>query len=263
MSLDPAKIFSKNAVNEDDTLALSHSSASAPYLYDGDPLSKWISSGANSDATEISIEVVFYEGSQAIDRDIDALVLLNHNLKAPTIEYFTGGAYAGVASVTPSNPLVLANNVIRFTKVTTSKMRIRCSTTQITNAEKFIGELILCEALITLGNDFESFDPQPRQKKKEIVLGDGSIHQYLTKCGPNRTTKFGLRGKYWANATPDTHLDALKLIIESGDAFMFQPESTARPQDWFQCHWVGPLICRYKSNVKTAGYLIDVNVREV
>lgn len=116
------------------------------YLY-------WISEGSDDTTTE-TYELRFGES-----KDIDRIILNRHNFKAFTVEYWDGAAWADFADVvTPSgtktNITETANtettNYYEFTSVSTEKIRVSIDTTQTTNAEKYIYEVIATEEIGTL-----------------------------------------------------------------------------------------------------------------
>ena len=75
-------IYSKNYINtvDSDVFSVSSGAASISNACERDNISKYSSSGANSDATPVTIQVTFYEGTVAANRTIDTFLLVNQNL---------------------------------------------------------------------------------------------------------------------------------------------------------------------------------------
>jgi hypothetical protein len=252
------KIYKKNYVSPGCVLSISSGSATGVKLYDRDIASKWISSGANNDATTVTIQVDFYEGLVAIQRTIDTLILINHNLKNWLYDYWDGSAWQNLYTNAAD---AATTRVVSHTQVTTYKVRITVTATQSTNAEKFIGEMVSTLLQLDIGQDFASYKPGYRSKMKELMLGDGSITRVFIRPTPNRVQKYGARAtlKYISDATVATFYS----IKESGDPFLWYPESTRRPTEIFYCHWANDWDAQYSSGFKGSGWDINLDLKEV
>jgi hypothetical protein len=251
-------IYSKNYIFRDCTFTLSHGDAVGGYLYDRDPNSVWISDGADDDATQISIQVDFYEGGVAQDRTIDRFFLINHNLKTWTLEYWNGSTWV---TLTSESADAAANTFKTFAATTTTKIRLTATATQIVDAEKYIGEMIACSLALTIGEEMAQYDTQFREKTKELVMGDGSIHYQITRHSPYRTQKYGARVRF--NYLSASTLADLQEIKEAGQSFLWQPESSNRPQDIYYVHWTGPFDAQFSSLYKGSGYNLSLTLKEV
>lgn len=148
--MNALKIFSENYVNGDCGITFSSGIATGAYLYDQKRATQWISSGSN-DATAESIAITFknWQGS-TVTRTFDRIVLLGHNIKSAAFDYWDSGTSAWVeitaaamSDVDDSDTLIeLASTV------STTQVRVRPATTQSANAEKYIGELKICQKII-------------------------------------------------------------------------------------------------------------------
>ena len=94
------KIFSENFLNQYDTIAVVSGDAMKGYLYDQKQDTQWSSSGSD-DVTEESIDITFlnWQG-EAGDHTFDRIIILNHNLKAITADYWNGAAWVAIAEAT-------------------------------------------------------------------------------------------------------------------------------------------------------------------
>ena len=258
-SQEPPKIYTKNYINADDVFTFSHGGTSG-YLHDSDPLSKLLSSGANADTTTMSVVIQFYEGSVATTRTIDTFFLLNHNYKTWALYYWDTDTSAWVSAASETVDAA-ANTVKSFTAFTTSQIKIEVSATQVANAEKYAGEMIACALTLNVGYDMAAYTPKFREKKKELQLGDGSVHQVLTRFTPYRTQKYdaNVQLKFVAYATKEL----LRAIKEAGMPFLWQPEPTSRPEDVRYVHWWNAFDAKFVSSYKTAGFVINMELREV
>lgn len=253
------KIYTKNYVNTDDTFTVSSGAAAISNIYDRDKVSQWGSSGANSDSTTVTIEVAFFEKTTAVSRTIDTLLLLNHNLAAFTVYYWDGTTYQSWATGTAA--AAGANNLISLSSQTTSKVKLTMLTTNPSNAEKAIGEFILCALQLDIGLDPVSYKVQYRQKIKQITLGDGSLHQASVFWTANRSEKYEAKVNF--ENLPAATRDLLAAIKEAAQPFLWYPESITKPDDIFLVNWYAPYAWDYNSLYKGAGVNIGLDLREV
>ncbi len=251
------KIWSKGFVTADCLVTVSHSDAVKPALYDRDNASKWISDGANDDTTEVSIEVEFFEGLTAVDREIDRLLLINHNLK--NWEFFTwdGEDWVSQAAETDDDE---DTTLKTFTPVTTSKIRLVCDETQTADAEKFVGELIVAKETIAL-EDFDDISVRYRERSREMILADGTLHRIFTPWSANRTEKYECR--FRLDNVIGTPRETLKSLCEAKASFLFYPESDFRPDEIFLVLWIGGYQEQYSSSIKGYGVSIPVEIKEI
>lgn len=255
------KIFTKNYVNSICDITVSSGDEFKGRLYDNDKASVWITDGENSDATESSVIVLFKEGEDELPRIIDTVMLINHNLEDPILEYWDGSAYQSLDTETDLTSGVAT--VFEFNEVTTSRIRIRNSQTITTNQEKYIGELIACLLQLEFTediNDLSAYDVTVAQKSYEIMLGDGSTHRTIVKHSPNRASKFQTRVR--VDYVVEEDLDTLLAIRDEGLSILFQPESVARPDEVYSCH-IYSLQYKYNSTSKAAGFQVSLDIREI
>lgn len=252
------KIYTRNYITADNVYTISHGSSTKANLYDYDKDTKFLTTGANSDATTVSLQVDFYEGSVAISRTIDTLMLLNHNLKTWTAYYWDGSAWQSWATESAD---AAANTIKSNTSRTTLKIKIEVTATQTVDAEKYLGELVVCALLLNIGTELESYEPNWREKAKELVMGDGSIHTVTTRFTSNRTQKYGAKVsfRFLALAT----VNSLLSIKQANQPFLWYPESTQRVDDIYLVRWAGPFKQKYATKYKTAGYVLEMDLREV
>ena len=258
MSTEP-KIFTKNYISKDNTFVATHGQASTPYLYDADPATKWLTSGANDDDTLVSIIVTFYEGSVAATRTIDRFMLLNHNLKTWNLYYWH--SVDGWTALCNETADAAANTIKSFTAVATTSLKLEVTATQTVDAEKYIGEMIACALTMDIGYDFSSYEEEWREKKTSLTMADNSIHMIYMKFTANRYTKYG--AKCMLSYLPVATLDNLQTIKEACAPFLFQPESITRPEKIYFVHWTNPWAPRYVTSYKGVGYQLPIEVDEV
>lgn len=254
------KIFTKNYVHEDDVFSISHGSAEFPNAYDRDVISQFIATGSELDSTTVTAEIVFMDGVDAVDRDIDTIMLLNHNLKAWKLEYWDGAAWAAIPGVT-FTVNAEANQVISFTKVNTTKVLLTATSTIVADATKKIGELIICALTLQFGNDLSSYAETHAEMVSEYEMIDGTVERAVTKWTANRFSKYGCRWE--VSAISVTERDALFAVKEDTAPFLWQPESIQRPYRVFFVQWSSGWAEEYYTTIKTTGYNIKGTFKEV
>lgn len=254
------RIYTKNYITGDNAYTISHGASTKANLYDYDKDTKFQTTGANDDATLVSIIVEFYEGTSAISRTIDAMFLLNHNLKNWTAYYWDGAAWQTWTSETGNTG---ANSIkTGLTSRTTSKIKIECDVTIVADAEKFIGEFMVCALRLDIGTDMMPYEGDWRDQAKELTMGDGSDHEILTRFTRNRTEKYGAKAVF--DYLSESTLESLLSIKQTGQPFLWYPETTQRPDEIYLCRWKGRFNPRYSiPSVKTSGYHLEMEVREV
>lgn len=252
------KIFTKNYVNADSPVTASFGQASAANLFDRDRASKWQSSGANDDDQGIGIVVEFYEGATPVSRTIDTLMLLNHNLRHWALFAWDGSSWT---LMTSDAATVDSDTFASFTPYTTTKILLEADDTQVADAEKFIGELVVCALTLNVGRDLDSYEQKYRERSRELQLGDGGIHKQVTRWAQNRTQRYEARvGFRFVNEADRATLKALR---EVGEPFLWQPESTYRPTEIYLVHWSSPWSERYETGYKGSGIQVQLELREV
>jgi hypothetical protein len=252
------KIYTRNYVDGNGTFVCSHGSTFVARLYDFDRFSKYITSGANSDATEMIIEHDFKEAGIAISRTIDSIILLNHNLKDPTTEYWDGSNWQ---TFTISSGLTSSHNSFEGGTITTTKIRVRCSTTQSTNQEKYVGEMIACALTLDIGVDFEGYNVTYSRKSYSVALANGGKHRSFVKYAASRSQKYHARIKF--RYVSSTKLETLRQLAEAGNAFLWVPEYTTAIQEIFYVNWVNGLTYQYVDKYKGAGFDLDMELEEI
>ena len=149
----PPKIFSKSLclLKDGASITVTTGTPSADFAIDQNEETVWRSSGS-SDASTEEIEVEF------TSTEINRILLLGHNLKGYNIQYDVSGVWTDFTSVVGLDgslasvvETAFADNTsyYEFAAVTTTKIRIQATTTQVADAEKYIGQIIVCTELGT------------------------------------------------------------------------------------------------------------------
>ena len=254
------KIYTKNFVDGECVFSVSHGSALIENIFDFDKNSQWFSDGVSDDnAVEVSIVINFMSAGQSVQRTLNRIILINHNLKDPTFEYYDGSAWQTLVT---GSSLASGTTIFIFTQRTTTAIRLRCSTTQSADEFKEIGELIATLLSFEPSYEMVNYDVTFNQRKSfELMLADGAIHKTTVMFSQNRSAKYEANVRFDFLATSE--LESLMAIRDAGQAFLWQPESTQRPDEVYLVNWVSAFKQQYISSYKGAGYRVDISLKEV
>ncbi len=99
--------------------------------------SSWITTGS-TDAANTTLEVDFVDTISISD-----ILIVSHNLKAYTIQYWSGIAWVDFSTVISETTNTESTNHYNFTSVASSKIKIIITGTQVVDADKYIKQLIV------------------------------------------------------------------------------------------------------------------------
>lgn len=197
--------------------------------------------------------------------------ILNHNIKHNSANSLKitddgsgssfPGALTNITKTEFTDPAGRSHTFFKFDQITVDSIAMLAKETEIADQQKGIAEIIVTRQRVNLTDDFSSYDKRYREKIKEITLGDGSVHKVVVFAvnGRNMRYEANCQFKFVSEAT----VEAMFQLKDSGDTFLFQPESLTRPQDVFLCHWAGSWDVKYSSSYKGAGYTVNMQVKEV
>jgi len=125
------------------------------YMRNRKNTSAWITTGS-TDAAGTIIDV-----NMGSSFSIDTIILIGHNLKSYTIQYFNGAIYTDFSNPVSETVNVLDNNRYQFDATSMQMIRIVINSTQVVDADKIIKQLIITEEL-------GQFDGWPEIKKPKL-----------------------------------------------------------------------------------------------
>jgi len=254
-------IFTNNFIDENNIYSSSHYNVTQKHFYDKSRSTQMISVGGNLDTISVDFTVQFRNGTLvALNRNVEAVWILNHNFKEWVFEYWNGSAWT--ALVNQTNDLT-SDRFINMGGTATGQIRFRCTKTKVADATKKFGELIVVGSKVDIGSEMTTYDVRYREKVKDIILGDGTLHRVVTRHGSNG---YGTQ-KYEATATfkymTAAQRDLLRAVKEAAQSFFWQPESTSRPEEIYEVIWTSPWAEKYSAPFKSAGYDITMQLRAV
>lgn len=111
------------------------------YLRNRDNVSGWATTGSN-DAANTTIVVNFGDA-----RELNKIILLQHNFKAFTIKYWNGSAWTDFSTPISETANAAADSYYSFDLVETEQIQIIISGTITADQDKFLKQLLLCEVI--------------------------------------------------------------------------------------------------------------------
>lgn len=251
------KFFGLNKIDENATFTFTSASTSlSSYLYDRNRASKLASVGSN-DATNEDW-VIDFVSSKTFNR----LFVDNHNIKSGNIQYWDGAAYQDFSTPVTWSANASTTSYFEFNSVSTTKIRLRGTTTMVANAQKYVGELIAFLELGTMTVNASSVDPEYIDKsvQNEDATG-GSIFILFGK-------------KYhatWVFSNADATDAALLLSLKELNTPFFiypcggtgQNEIGFRIQDIYLVNYINNFAPKLKSNLYGIGQSISMEVKEI
>lgn len=250
------RIYSRNWIDANCVITSTYGGVTS-YLYDRSVTPQFVTTGANSDATTVDIIIEFFEGGVSQNRTSGALFLLNHNIKTWDFQRWSGSSWVSLQSLSADSS---TNSYWDLAQYPTSKVKFTMSATKTPNQEKSIGEIVFC-SLSLAADDLASYDTKWREKTKEIVLGDGAIHRVITRAVSGRNGRYEARCR-WSYLSK-AQRDNFKALKESGQPFLWQPESVNVPEEVYYVHWTNAWDDKYMGNYKGAGYEVVMDLKEV
>lgn len=171
--------------------------------------SAWLTTGSvDADNTQIDIDLVD-------EQEINYILLLKHNFKAYTIQYWNGSAYVDFS--TPINETTNTNESTfhSFDEVTLSKIRLIIQGTIIPNDEKFLYQLILTD-LIGKFEGWPVLNPTLSRNKRVSTLLSGK------RTVKEKTGAFSSQVNV-NNLKSDADVSIIEGLYDANEGFLFWP----------------------------------------
>lgn len=167
-----------NLLKDGASVVASSGTARADFILGRNPLTLW-KSDTGSDATVETLTITL-----PVAVTVDRVFLLNHNFKNFTIKYDTNdtGAFSDFTSVIGINGTVYGGGIAEtafaydtayyeVAPVSVKRLEIVANTTQVADAKKILGQLILTEEIATLSG-YPSAKPSiDRNKRTNKTVG--------------------------------------------------------------------------------------------
>lgn len=217
------KFFKKNEMANGSVSATSGDSSSK-FILDLDVDTYWTSVGSSDSETEtITINL-------SSTKTIDRVLLLDHNFKSFTVKYLSGASYVAFANVIGIGGASLSgitettfsenSSYYEFDSISTSSIQIAVSTTQVPNAEKYLGQGISTSELGTFVGypELSKIDLTRNTRFKKTLSGRYSVQK------SQQTIGYSIRFKnYPSTSVYNVDIDLALSLFESEDPFLVYP----------------------------------------
>jgi len=174
----PIKFYNKSLIDQDeseasititDATATNNGQDFVSFLRNRSNETAWITTGSNDAAnTQIDIDLI---ASKAIDR----IILVGHNLKAFTIQYYNGSTYVDFSTAINETTNSDSTTEFIFDSVSTSAVRVIITGTQTANDDKQVKQIIITTAIGQLTGWPQIKKPTTSLNKKAIKLLSGKV----------------------------------------------------------------------------------------
>jgi len=254
------RILTQNFIDSE-TVIVSSNGGTTAYLYDRDNDTVWenadIFGFSHWDTVEMTLTFTFKVGGVETQFSTDSVILIGNNIREFDIEYYTGGGYVKIATISENFD---QNLFINFGARTTSRIRLKMRKTILPNRRKHIAELIIARNRISLGQNYNLYEIGTREKVAITILGDGTEHRAVTRFNTNRSQKYGCRATFdFLSRFDYNNLLALK---NENSPFLWYPESDFKPDEIYLVNWVNTFTAKYTTKSKDNGYTINMELRE-
>lgn len=247
--------------NTDVVLTASEGDDFADFVRNRNNFSAWLTTGS-TDASNTTFEIDFIDA-----KPISDILLLKHNFKAYTIQYWDGSTYQNFSPSISETTNTAESNYYRFTQVSSSKVKLTITGTQTANAEKFLYQFIVTSRLGQLNAWPIISDPlaSRNKKKNQTLSGKMSIAEnvgfFSCKLGvkilTNETdlvlieTLFGTTEGFlvWINGNSDSQFRSLRQGYRKEDLFLMKCSNEWSPE--------------YYKGLYQSGIVIDMKLEEV
>ena len=221
---------------------------------------------------DVTDEVWLFEFGESIN--ITDFFLLEHNAKSFYVEYWTGSAYSVFTLSTKSSNLNgavtsllttedQADTHFNFSSVATTKIRLTMETTQTTDAQKTVGQVIISEEWGTMVVNPLDVDPSFEQ--------DTSVVNTLSNGG----NVFVDYGEKYADTLTFSNTNAADMLVirnlkkSLSPFFVYpgggypNPQEVFRVQDIYYCNYVNPFKPSLRKGLLNLGNDITMRLKEV
>ena len=251
------KFFGPNKIDENSTFTFTTANTNlSSSLYDRTRSTKLVSIGSTDLANEDW--VIDFLAPKIFNR----LYVDNHNIKSGEIQYWDGAAYQAFSTPATWTGNAAATSYFEFNSVTSSKIRLRATTTIIANAQKYVGELAAFLEIGTIGANPVGFEPEFIDKS---IANQGAT-------GGNIFILFGTKYHATLNFTDADATDtALLYTLKTlGTSFYIWPcggvgqtDHGFRLQDIFFVNFINFFAPRLVGSVYGIASMISMEVAEV
>ena len=203
------RFFEKNKIDISEpniSIAASQGDTYTDFVRNRSNLSAWQTTGSvDADNTTFEIDLVD-------PRSIDSIILIKHNFKSFTLQYWDGASWVDFSTAINPSTNTAETTFHQFTLVTTTKLKLTILGTIIANADKFLYQFIATEQIGQL-NGWPIVKPvigRNRQRSK-MISGKESVREQID------ATQVKLNVNCWSNSAD---LSIVEELYDSNDGFL-------------------------------------------
>ena len=152
-----------------DSVATDTGEAFTNLMRNRDNNSGWMTTGS-ADAGNTTLEIDFIDSI-----NFDSIILIGHNLKAFTLKYWNGSSWVDFSTPVAETTNTKSTSYFSFNLVTSQKIQLIVTGTQVADAEKVIKQFIVSEILGTFNEEPEVIPTIDRDRKVTKFLSGKSF----------------------------------------------------------------------------------------
>lgn len=244
-----------------DAVATNTGASIVDFIRNRNNRSAWLTTGS-TDAANTTLEIDWGD-SQSIDN----IVLVKHNFKAFTIQYWNGSAYTDFS--TAINESTNADNTTNFsfTEVSTAKIKIIITGTQTADEDKELYQLLAFKQEGQLNAWPKITNPRHAGERKVSTMLSGK-RNVLQQIG---RFSCSLKVEYWKNDADLTLIEKLYfnrrpmfMWLCGGDETQFTTVRQGfRLEDFYLVRPTNDYVPKWYGDVYTTGQDLEVRLEEV
>lgn len=233
----------------------------AHYLYNRNNTSAWMTT-ASADIGLTQLDIDFGQGY-----DLSDIILVKHNFKAYTIQYWNGSAYVDFSTAISETTNLIETTRHTFTTVETQKIRLIIQGTMIADADKVMRQLLCCTLHGQLNGWPEIKKPTHGTNKKKntmisgkynIVEGTGAFQCNLTVSSLSSAADIAILEELYTSRTSKL------LWLCGGDESQFNYASKGyRLEDFYLVRPLGDYSPELYKSIYSSGQKINIKLGEV
>lgn len=254
------KFFQKNEIDIDDqntNITITDSVASnngqdfVDLMRNRNNDSGWITTGS-TDAANTQIDV-----DMSSARAIDRIIIVEHNLKSFTIQYWDGASFVDFSTAINETTNDESTSEFIFDEVETDQIRIIISATQEVDDQKIIRQLLICKSIGQLEGFPQVRRPTYSLEKSTTKMLSGkfnisrqrgnfscqlSVASYSIESDLDilESIYFSINGVLvWINANDDEQFKRPHISFRKQDIFLMAPRDEWQPEHYKNCYSLG------------------------
>lgn len=244
-----------------DATATNTGSTIVDFIRNRNNRSAWLTTGSNDAAnTQLDVDL----GDEQL---IDTIVLIKHNFKAFTIQYWNGAAYTDFSTAINETINTDETSYFTFTEVSTSKLRLIITGTQTADEDKELYQMLALETegQLTAWPQIKTPRHAGERKTTTMLSGKRNITEQIGRFSCQ------LRVDYWKDDTDLLLIERLYfnrrpmlMWLCGGDESQFRTSRVGfRLEDFYLVRPTNDYTPKWYGDVYSTGNELDIRLEEV